>query len=111
MIATFIVKNESVKLRVIDMVSKLPLDQILEITIREHTDNRTNAQNRLMWSMLGDISKWVVWDGEKLTSEEWKDVITAAIKKQRVVRGIEGGLVILGAKTSKMKIKEMNEVI
>jgi hypothetical protein len=64
-----------------------------------------------MWDMLTAISKGVVWDGEKLTPDEWKDVVTAAIKKQRVVRGIEGGLVILGARTSKMKIKEMIEVI
>jgi hypothetical protein len=64
-----------------------------------------------MWAMLNDISKQVVWHGQKLHSEEWKDMATAALKRQRVVPGIEGGFVVLGAHTRRMSIKEMNEVI
>lgn len=61
--------------------------------------------------MLGDLSRQVVWHGQKLTKEEWKDATTAAIKRQRVIPGIEGGWVVLGTSTRNMKIAEMNELM
>ena len=71
---------------------------------------RSDLQNRRMWAMLADVSRQVVWYGVKLTAEEWKDVFTAALKRQRVVPGIDGGFVVIGARTSKMKISEMVEL-
>ncbi len=64
-----------------------------------------------MWANLEDIAQQVVWYGVKLTKDEWKDVLTAALKKQKVVPGIEGGFVVLGARTSKMTVPEMTELI
>ena len=64
-----------------------------------------------MWANLEDIAQQVVWYGVKLTKEEWKDVLTAALKKQKVVPGIEGGFVVIGARTSKMTVPEMTELI
>ena len=72
---------------------------------------RTVAQNDLMWAILGELSQQVVWHGQKLTPHNWKDVLTAALKRQAVVPGIDGGFVVLGQRTSKMTVKEMNEVI
>lgn len=72
---------------------------------------RTIQQNDLMWALLTEISNQVVWHGQKLTPENWKDVITAALKRQSVVPGIDGGFVVLGQRTSKMSVKELNEVI
>lgn len=72
---------------------------------------RSNKQNRLMWANLTDISEQVDWYGNKLHKEEWKDVLTAALKQQKVVPGIEGGFVVLGARTSKMTVAEMTEMI
>lgn len=72
---------------------------------------RSHEQNRLMWANLADIANQVVWYGHKLHKEEWKDVLTAALKKQKVVPGIDGGFVIIGARTSKMTVAEMNELI
>jgi hypothetical protein len=65
----------------------------------------------MMWANLEDIAQQVVWYGVKLTKEEWKDVLTAALKKQKVVPGIEGGFVVIGARTSKMTVSEMTELI
>jgi hypothetical protein len=65
----------------------------------------------MMWANLEDIAQQVIWYGVKLTKEEWKDVLTAALKKQKVVPGIEGGFVIIGARTSKMTVPEMTELI
>jgi hypothetical protein len=72
---------------------------------------RSLEQNRMMWANLEDIAQQVVWYGVKLTKEEWKDVLTAALKKQKVVPGIEGGFVVIGARTSKMTVPEMTELI
>jgi hypothetical protein len=64
-----------------------------------------------MWANLEDIAQQVVWYGVKLDKQEWKDVLTAGLKKQKIVPGIEGGFVVIGARTSKMSIAEMNELI
>lgn len=72
---------------------------------------RTLEQNKRMWATLKDISEQVVWYGEKLTPEQWKDIFTAALKKEydadKVVPGINGGFVVLGTKTSDMSVKKM----
>ena len=72
---------------------------------------RSLEQNRMMWANLEDIAQQVVWYGVKLTKDEWKDVLTAALKKQKVVPGIEGGFVVIGARTSKMTVPEMTKLI
>jgi len=72
---------------------------------------RSLEQNRLMWANLEDIAQQVVWHGLKLDKHEWKDVLTAGLKKQKIVPGIEGGFVVIGARTSKMSVAEMNELI
>ena len=72
---------------------------------------RSLEQNRLMWANLEDIAQQVVWYGVKLDKQEWKDVLTAGLKKQKIVPGIEGGFVVIGARTSKMTVAEMNELI
>ena len=72
---------------------------------------RSLKQNRLMWANLEDIAQQVVWYGQKLDKQEWKDVLTAGLKKQKIVPGIEGGFVVIGARTSKMTVAEMNELI
>jgi hypothetical protein len=74
------------------------------------TETRTLAQNSRLWAMLTDISKQVDWYGRKLTPEQWKHVFTAALSKQDVVPGIDGGFVVLGKSTSKMTKVEMSEL-
>jgi hypothetical protein len=49
--------------------------------------------------------------GQRLDDEAWKDMATAALKRQRVVPGIDGGFVVLGTRTSRMTIGEMSELI
>lgn len=79
------------------------------VTVQEPT--RSGSQNRLMWALLTDISIQVVWHGQKLTPENWKDIVTAGLKKQDVVPGLDGGFVVLGTSTRKMTKLEMNELI
>lgn len=72
---------------------------------------RNLEQNAALWALLGDISERVVWHGQKLSPEEWKDVMTAALKRQKVVPGLDGGFVVLGTSTSKMNKAEFSELL
>lgn len=72
---------------------------------------RTSSQNRLMWSMLTDISKQVVWHGQKLSKHDWKWVFSAAVRRQKMVPGIDGGMVLIGFPTSGMSTQELSDMI
>lgn len=74
-------------------------------------ERRSDAANRKMWATLHDIAAQVDWHGQKLAPEDWKDMLTASLKKQRAVPGIDGGFVILGERTRDMSREEMSEVI
>ena len=74
-------------------------------------EKRSQEQNALLWSVLTDLSRQVMWHGQKLTKEEYKDLLTAGLKKQRAIPGIDGGFVVLGTSTSKMTKQEMTDLI
>ena len=78
------------------------------LTIRPET--RSLQQNALLWATLTDISQQVDWYGRKLSPENWKHIFSAALKKQDVVPGLDGGFVVLGLSTSKMTVGEMAEL-
>lgn len=77
-------------------------------TIKQKT--RTLEQNALMWSLLADVSKQVNWHGQFLTSDDWKEVLSASLKQQKAVPGIDGGFVVIGARTSQMTKSEMSDM-
>ncbi|MFT0547470.1 recombination protein NinB [Allopusillimonas ginsengisoli] len=84
------------------------------VEIRPKT--RTLAQNDMLWSILADISKQVrfVVNGElvHVKPEEAKDILTAGLKREmRMAMGIDGGMVLLGQRTSKMTVRQMVELI
>lgn len=77
---------------------------------------RTLAQNDLMWSVLTDISRQVdfVVNGAlvKVSPEEVKDILTASLRREtRMAMGLDGGMVLLGQRTSKMTVRELSELI
>jgi hypothetical protein len=73
---------------------------------------RSVPQNDLMWSRLTEISQNVVWYGQKLAPEDWKDMFTASLRKARVVPGLDAGsFVPLGMRTSDMSKEEMTALL
>ena len=77
---------------------------------------RSYEQNAKMWAMLSDLANQVKWpvDGElqSLTPDDWKIIVTAGlVRHQRIAKGIEGGFVMLGSRTSKMTKPQMAELI
>lgn len=85
------------------------------IAVSPWQSTRSREQNALMWALLTDLSEQKQWpvDGRlcHLSPEEWKDVMTAGLTKhQRVAAGIDGGFVLLGRSTRRMKVSEMSEL-
>jgi NinB protein len=73
---------------------------------------RSLDQNSLLWQRLTEVSTQVVWHGQRLKPSDWKDIFTAALRKARVVPGIDpGSFVLLGLHTSDMSKEEMGNLL
>lgn len=94
----------------------LELGRSVRVTLTEVKPTRTIEQNDKMWAVLSDIARQVKWlvNGELrcLDKEDWKEILSASlVKHQRLAQGTEGGVVLLGLRTSKMTIGQMSELI
>jgi hypothetical protein len=66
----------------------------------------------MLWSLLGQVAKQVDWYGQKLSSEDWKDICSASLRRYNVVPGIDAGTFVpLGMRTSQMTKAEMTALI
>lgn len=81
------------------------------IAITATEAKRSLEQNSKLWALLDEVSEQVEWYGQHLTREEWKDVFSASLKRQKVVPGIDGGFVVCGQRTSQMTVRDMSELI
>jgi hypothetical protein len=85
-----------------------------QLVLEVRGKKRSDAQNSLMWSCAGDLSKQVKWFGKHLTPEGWVRFITGHLNGQELVPNMDGtGFISLekGKSTSDMTIKEMTAVI
>jgi len=79
--------------------------------------SRTLEQNSALWPILEAFSNQLQWpvNGQmvKMSADEWKDVLTASFRKEKVrmAMGIDGGMVMLGMRTSTMGKKEFSEFL
>lgn len=82
----------------------------VSLSVKEST--RSLEQNAKLWAMLADVSRQVEWYGKRLTSEDWKHVFTASLRKLSVVPNLDGsGFVALGLSTSTMNKRDFAELI
>lgn len=83
------------------------------VTISEPTRNL--EQNSAQWPLLQAFADQLQWpiNGrmEWLTPDEWKDVLTCAFRREavRVAMGLDGGMVMLGSRTSKFSKAQFSE--
>lgn len=110
MTATIVNSAESLQRHIAALHRQWEQDKYLRITVKTGR-SRSVEQNSRMWAMLADVSQQVDWYGSKLAPEEWKDVFTAALKRQKVVPGLDGGFVAIGTRTSEMTGAEMSELM
>lgn len=79
-------------------------------------NDRTLDQNAAQWPILEAWSRQKMWfiNGSKtrMSAEEWKDVLTAAFEGEtspRLAMGLNGGVVMLGRRTSKYNKARFSE--
>lgn len=78
---------------------------------------RNLDQNALMWVLLEAFSRQLQWpvNGRmvQMEPEDWKHVLTAAFRKEtaRLAMGLDGGVVMLGSRTSAFTKPQMAEFI
>lgn len=82
---------------------------------------RSLDQNAKQWPMLNDIAQQVDWrftddhgrwQVAKMSDFDWKDVLTASFRKAtRMAEGVDGGVVMIGLRTSEFKKREFSEWI
>lgn len=103
----FVMAHDLARQRAVQAVQSAPSGYVVEI--RE--PSRSLDQNSLLWPLLTELSHQVNWYGQKLTPDEWKDVMTAGLRKQKAVPGIDGGFVMVGSRTSKMSKAEFSDLV
>jgi NinB protein len=83
------------------------------VVIKEPT--RSLEANAAMWPILDAFAKQVKWpvNGamQLISPEDWKDILTAAFRQHqpRVAQGLDGGMVILGLRTSKFSKRTFSD--
>lgn len=86
-----------------------------KVTVSE--PSRSLDQNAALWPILDAFSEQLKWPVNgvmvSMAAEEWKDVLTAAFRREtaRVAMGLDGGVVMLGCRTSKMSKREFSEFL
>ena len=111
MIGPYHVTSEAIRAHMIQQLQKQPLG--FKVSVGEI--GRTLDQNSAQWPILQAIAKQVKWpvNGElvTLTPDEFKDILTAAFYNEtvRLAQGWNGGVVMLGKRTSKFGKKQFSE--
>jgi len=109
----FIIAHAEARRRAVEFVREAPAGYV--VTVQEPTRNL--EQNALMWVLLQAFADQLEWPVNgvmcRLAPEEWKDILTAAFRQelQRVAPGLNGGMVLLGMRTSKMGKRAFGEFI
>lgn len=108
----FIITSEIVRTAAIDYVKTLPLGAGI---ITDTEPKRNLEQNAAQWPILTAFSQQLLWpvNGQKvkMSSEDWKDLLTASFKNEtaRLALGLDGGIVMLGRRTSEFNKKLFSE--
>ncbi len=95
-------------------ICSIGFDKSFVVEVRPLT--RTDAQNRLLHALFGDLAHQAKWQNEKLTAEQWKMLMisahTIATKEpNKMVIGLEGEVVNLRESSAKMSVARLNSLI
>ncbi len=113
---TFLLRSDQIRAHASQQVLETPFDPVHEVVIRPYKVSRTLEQNCAQWPYLTGFAQQLQWpvNGKMcwMSEEEWKDVLTAAFEKEtdlRLAAGFDGGVVMLGKRTSKFSVKKFSE--
>ena len=108
---TFFLVNPAVRARAKQAIDEAPDGWMLVLS----EPTRNLSQNAAQWPILEAFAEQLEWpvNGRmtKLTAEEFKDILTAAFRQEaaRLAMGLDGGVVMLGMRTSKMSKQTFSE--
>lgn len=83
----------------------------VDITISLHDEIRTIEQNKKQWAIYTDFSKQIQWHGKYMDPIDWKDLLSHEYQAQKIVPALSGGFCVIGLRTSKLKKREMSDLI
>jgi hypothetical protein len=110
-IRTIVLDTAERKQRALEAVCSAPAGDVLRIG----PPTRNLEQNAAQWPILEAFSQQLKWpvNGQMvdMSAEEWKDLLSAAFRKEqaRIAMGLDGGVVMLGQRTSKFGKKEFSD--
>ena len=108
---TFILAHDVARQRALEAVRMAP--DGYAVSVSEPT--RSVSQNSAQWPILEAFAAQLEWpiNGRmaQLDAEDWKAILTAAFRQElaRVAPGLDGGMVLLGARTSKFSKREFSD--
>lgn len=106
--ALLVLWNDAMRAKAADWIARAPK----ETRVTFQGPKRSLDQNSNLWACLTDIAQQVEWYGQKLSTEDWKDMFTASLRKARVVPGLDAGsFVLLGLHTSTMDKEELGNLL
>ncbi len=107
----FVLSHAEARRRAMACVADAPDGYV--VTVQEPT--RSTDQNSAQWPILEAFAEQLQWPVNgamvNLSAEEWKDVLTAAFQGEtvRLAMGLNGGVVMLGLRTSQMGKRRFSE--
>ena len=107
----FILRDNTIRSNACQAIKDAPTGYA--VSVGEAT--RSLDQNAAQWPILQAFADQLQWpiNGrmEWLTKEDWKDILTAAFKQElaRVAPGLDGGMVLLGQRTSTFGKKQFSD--
>ena len=110
---TFCLVHQQARMRAAQAVAEAPEGYV--VTLSEPT--RSLEQNSLLWLYLSAFAAQLEWpvNGrmQKLDAESWKDILSAAFQREsaRLASGLDGGVVMLGMRTSQMGKRQFAEFV
>lgn len=112
----FFLKSKEIAQNAARFILDLPCDPEHYLCVEIKEKSRSLDQSAKLHAIFGELEKKAMWDGEKLTDLEWKNLIisghTIATKAEvKLVRGLEGELVNLRESTAKMTVERMSSLI
>lgn len=110
--STHTIYSEQARLRIVSAVMAAPVGYQVRIT----EARRSLDQNAAQWPILEAFSQQLQWPVNgilvHMEPEDWKHVLTAAFEGEtRVAEGLNGGHVMLGARTSQYTKKRFSEYL
>ncbi len=107
----FVLSHSEARRRAMACVADAPGGYV--VTVQE--PSRSLDQNAAQWPILEAFSEQLTWPVNgamvKLAADEWKDILTAAFQGEtvRLAMGLNGGVVMLGLRTSQMGKRRFSE--